>query len=60
MTGWDREYLANKEEYLKLFDSAMQKEQEQNVESLVNIKENLNVRFHFLTYTFGNRYNKKK
>ena len=34
MTGWDREYLANKEEYLKLFDSAMQKEQEQNVEFL--------------------------
>ena len=29
MTGWDREYLANKEEYLKLFDKTMQKEQEQ-------------------------------
>ncbi|BCU95209.1 MAG: hypothetical protein CM15mV8_0530 [Caudoviricetes sp.] len=25
MTGWDREYLANKEEYLKLFDKTMQK-----------------------------------
>jgi dTDP-4-amino-4,6-dideoxygalactose transaminase len=34
MTGWDREYLANKEAYLKIFDSAMQKEQEQNVEFL--------------------------
>ena len=34
MTGWDREYLANKEEYLKIFDSAMQQEQEQNVEFL--------------------------
>ena len=34
MTGWDREYLANKEEYLKLFDKTMQKEQEQNVEFL--------------------------
>ena len=34
MTGWDREYLANKDEYLKIFDSAMQQEQEQNVEFL--------------------------
>jgi len=34
MTGWDREYLAHKEEYLKLFDSVMQKEQEKNVEFL--------------------------
>ena len=34
MTGWDREYLANKEVYLKIFDSAMQQEQEQNVEFL--------------------------
>ena len=40
MTGWDREYLANKDEYLKLFDSAMQQEQEQNVEFLEkSIKE---------------------
>ena len=31
MTGWDREYLENKEEYLKLFDSVMQKEQERNI-----------------------------
>lgn len=36
MTGWDREYLANKEEYLKLFDDIMQKEQEGNVEFLEN------------------------
>ena len=34
MTGWDREYLANKDEYLELFDSVMQKEQETNVEFL--------------------------
>ena len=34
MTGWDREYLDNKEEYLKLFDSVMQKEQERNIEFL--------------------------
>ena len=34
MTGWVREYLANKEEYLKIFDGAMQQEQEQNVEFL--------------------------
>ena len=34
MTGWDREYLANKEEYLNLFDDVMQLEQEQNVEFL--------------------------
>lgn len=36
MTGWDREYLDNKEEYLKLFDSVMQKEQEVNIEFLEN------------------------
>ena len=34
MTGWDREYLANKDEYLKLFDNVMQKENERNVEFL--------------------------
>ena len=34
MGNWDREYLANKEEYLKIFDGAMQQEQEQNVEFL--------------------------
>ena len=34
MTGWDRDYLANKEEYLKLFDNAMQKENERNIEFL--------------------------
>ena len=34
MTGWDRDYLENKEEYLELFDSAMQKEQERNIEFL--------------------------
>src|SRR6056300_314679 len=40
MTGWDREYLANKEEYLKLFDDIMQKEQDTNVEFLeTSVKE---------------------
>jgi len=40
MTGWDREYLANKEEYLKLFDDIMQKEQDINVEFLeTSLKE---------------------
>lgn len=34
MTGWDREYLEHKDEYLKLFDKSMQKEQEGNVEFL--------------------------
>ncbi len=36
-TGWGREYLENKEEYLKLFDNIMQKEQEKNVEFLEKI-----------------------
>jgi len=34
MTGWDREYLKHKDEYLELFDKSMQKEQESNVEFL--------------------------
>jgi len=34
MTGWDRDYLENKEDYLALFDSAMGKEQERNIEFL--------------------------
>ena len=28
MSGWDREYLEHKQEYLELFDKSMQKEQE--------------------------------
>jgi len=36
MTGWDREYLKHKDEYLELFDKSMQKEQEGNVEFLEN------------------------
>ena len=40
MTGWDKEYLANKEQYLKLFDEIMQEEQEQNIEFLeTSLKE---------------------
>ena len=34
MTGWNREYLKHKDEYLELFDKSMQKEQEGNVEFL--------------------------
>ena len=34
MTGWAREYLEHKDEYLNLFDKIMQKEQEGNIEFL--------------------------
>ena len=34
MNNYKKEYLANKEEYLNLFDSVMQEDQEQNVEFL--------------------------
>jgi UDP-2-acetamido-2-deoxy-ribo-hexuluronate aminotransferase len=34
MDSWHKDYLANKEDYLKLFDTTMQKEQETNVEFL--------------------------
>ena len=34
MDSWHKDYLLNKEEYLKLFDVTMQKEQEANVEFL--------------------------
>ena len=34
MNGYKKEYLANKEEYLNLFNSVMQEDQEQNVEFL--------------------------
>ena len=34
MTGWDKEYLHNKKDYLELFDRVMQKEQETNIEFL--------------------------
>jgi dTDP-4-amino-4,6-dideoxygalactose transaminase len=36
MNGWDREYLQNKEDYLKLFESIMSREQETNVDFLEN------------------------
>ena len=40
MNNYKKEYLFNKQEYLKLFDSVMQEEQEQNVEFLEkSIKE---------------------
>ena len=42
MTGWDKEYLINKQDYLELFDKSMQKEQESNVEFLEkNLSERL-------------------
>jgi hypothetical protein len=45
MTGWDREYLVNKSEYLELFDRVMQKEQETNVEFLEkNLEEIKNIK----------------
>src|SRR5210317_984381 len=34
MTGWDKEYELYKDDYLKLFDEVMQKEQETNIEFL--------------------------
>ena len=34
MTGWDKEYLYNKNDYLELFDKVMQREQETNIEFL--------------------------
>ncbi|QOI69051.1 putative UDP-4-amino-4-deoxy-L-arabinose--oxoglutarate aminotransferase [Pelagibacter phage Mosig EXVC030M] len=34
MTGWDKEYLINNKDYIKLFDKSMQREQESNVEFL--------------------------
>ena len=34
MDSWHKDYLLNKEEYLELFDTTMQKEQETNVEFL--------------------------
>ena len=34
MNGYKKEYLTNKQEYLKLFDDVMQQDQEQNVEFL--------------------------
>ena len=34
ITGWDREYLHNKKDYMELFDRVMQKEQETNIEFL--------------------------
>ena len=40
MNGYKKEYLFNKQEYLKLFDDVMQQDQEQNVEFLEkSIKE---------------------
>jgi dTDP-4-amino-4,6-dideoxygalactose transaminase len=41
MTGWNREYLENKEEYLELFDRIMQQEQEKNIEFLEKSVVNL-------------------
>ena len=34
MDSWHKDYILNKEEYQKLFDVTMQKEQETNVEFL--------------------------
>jgi len=46
MNGWDREYLQNKEVYLKLFDNIMSREQETNVDFLEgNIKKVINRKY---------------
>ena len=41
MNGWDKEYLLNKDEYTKLFDATMQREQETNIEFLEKSLSNL-------------------
>ena len=50
---WDREYLANKEEYLKLFDDIMQKEQDTNVEFLETSLKELTGRKYAITCSNG-------
>ena len=46
MTGWDRDYLEYERDYLDLFHSTMQKEQERNIEFLEkNLKELLGRKF---------------
>ena len=50
---WDREYLANKEEYLKLFNDIMQKEQDTNVEFLETSLKELTGRKYAITCSNG-------
>ena len=50
---WDREYLANKEQYLKLFDDIMQKEQDTNVEFLETSLKELTGRKYAITCSNG-------
>ena len=50
---WDREYLANKEEYLKLFNYIMQKEQDTNVEFLETSLKELTGRKYAITCSNG-------
>ena len=38
MTGWDRDYLEYERDYLDLFHSTMQKEQERNIEFLNRLR----------------------
>ena len=46
MTGWDRDYLEYERDYLDLFHSTMQKEQERNIEFLEkSLKELLGRKF---------------
>jgi hypothetical protein len=52
---WDREYLANKEEYLKLFDDIMQKEQDTNVEFLETSLKDLTGRKYAIACSKRNR-----
>lgn len=53
MNGWDREYLQNKESYLKLFDNIMTREQETNVEFLENTIKEIIGRKHVVAVNSG-------
>jgi len=53
MNGWDREYLQNKENYLKLFDDIMTREQETNVEFLENTIKEIIGRKHVVAVNSG-------
>ena len=53
MNNYKKEYLANKEEYLNLFDSVMQEDQEQNVEFLEKSLTNITSRKYAIACSNG-------
>ena len=53
MNNYKTEYLANKEEYLNLFDSVMQEDQEQNVEFLEKSLTNITSRKYAIACSNG-------